>query len=201
MLDYNEKIKTLLLTSVEEVRDGIDARWMIYKITQYCERWNENFDEIKSKILQDVQFARFFIKDPKRRNVYELFAIDYMVTELKKDVIKLSAAGSEARCLEEGQVVFGSSTSKTTKSIDFMEKRDGNIYYYTHKYIDADGGAQDNQFRDMVHFANEAKKYVEQHQDNVHFILLADGPYFERKDRKNKIYTGHRVTMMNINEL
>ena len=201
MLDYREEIKKLLLNSVNELRNDIDSNWVNYKVENYCDRWGDSIVDVKKKILTDDRFARFFIKDPKRRNIYEKLAIYYLSNVLKKDIVKLSAGGSNALCIKNGEIIKGSSTTQSTKSIDFKEERDGKIYYYTHKYIESDGGAQDNQYRDMCHFADEATKYVEKHDDNVNFILLADGSYFDRKDRKNKINTGHRVEIKNINEL
>ena len=201
MLDYNEKLKPYYHLGIQELRDEIDKKGTKIKIKNHCERWDDDFDSIRTKILDDDQFARFFIKDPKKRNLYEKMAVDYITTKLNRDIVKLSSEGSTALCLQDGKIIKGSSTLKTTKSIDFMELRDGKIYYYSHKYINADGGHQDNQYRELSHFSNEAKKYVEQNDDNIHFVLLGDGEYFKRKNRKYEIYTGHRVTMMNINEL
>ena len=65
------------------------------------------------------------------------------------------------------------------------------------------GGAQDNQFADVIHFLNNACLYAANHIDNVRFVALVDGEYYKTEDKINKLnnYVCDMVKIHDINTI
>jgi len=202
MLDYNIKINEIRKQSVNELRKNINSKQVSVKIKTYCEKWDDDFDNVKNKIKTDTMIARIFVKDPKKQNVYENEALIYLQTEKEMNIKKLPAGGKNSLCLKNGNIVNKVST-KTSKSIDFIENTPEKTIYYLHKYINDEGGAQDNQYRDCVDFIEKTTKYIEKHEDNVSFVAILDGKFFQRKNRLEtlkKQYKNNRLEIKTIND-
>ena len=73
-----------------------------------------------------------------------------------------------------------------TKSLDFYDKNT-NTYFYA-KFINENGGAQDNQFRDIKNFIEIANK-ISTLSNCYKFCAVISGEYLKKKNGKIKIKT------------
>ena len=199
MLDYDKKIKIQREKSINEVVKEIKSRDMIKKINNYCEKWDDDYEKVEEQILTDKRFRRSFVKDVKKTNIYEKEALNYLQNDIKLNIDKLPARGKNAICLKKGKLVSGSSDKDTTKSIDLIEIKKEKLVFYLHKYINEEGGAQCNQYRDVVHFLNESELFLQQQKDtDIQFKAILDGKYFDKRINKlQKEYKNIEITTIN----
>lgn len=162
--EYVEKKKIeARKANIEEVRRDVDKAWVKTKISNHVLAFDGLMTEeqIREAILTDVIVASKFCKDPGRQNISEKLAAE--VLGLKK----LPASGKNCiRFNDKGDIV--SDKNGNTKSTDFMLGE----YYATQKYTDWDGGAQDNQYDDVVDFL---KRGSIKHK----VAAIVDGPYWD----------------------
>lgn len=192
ILDYDKELKEAYLNNLSIVKKDINKKYMIIKIQNFCKKFDFSFNEIKKKILNDNIFASFFIKDPKRQNIYENEAMKYL-KKFFPNIEKLSSAGANAKYIIDGEIITGLNRKPVGhKSIDFWVKEKD--LYISHKYIEVEGGAQDNQFNDILNFLkNTSNKH--------NFMAICDGPYFSnRKFSELKKYADSSVFICEINE-
>lgn len=131
------------LENIEEVRREIDSAWVKEKIENHIQAFEGimSFEDVREAILTDIIVASKFCKDPSKQNISEKLARKVLGTP------KLPTQGKNCiRFNDNGDIV--SVKEFNTKSADFKYKE----YYVTQKYTDASGGAQDNQFADVVDF-------------------------------------------------
>lgn len=119
-------------------------------------------------------------KSAKRQNCYETAFLDWAKSALvEARIAKLPGAGPRARYASDGRIVSASAITggRPTKSFDFrISSKSGPSIYVAHKYTGIDGGSQDNQFHDLVAIGEAARGV-----SDAAVILLADGPYYERR--------------------
>ena len=152
------------------VREEINNNWVQEKILSYCKRQGDCFSkaEVEKQILDNDIVASFFAKDPSKQNITEK-----LVEEILK-IEKLPAVGKNCvRFMQDGTITNKPGVD-VSKSADF---KDGE-FYYTQKYTHEGGGAQDNQYNDVVDFLIEGSK-----KNKVGAIL--DGEYWE--DKRNEL--------------
>lgn len=138
------------LENIQEVRKDIHKSWVQDKIANHIDRFGGIFskDEIEQQILDSDVVASLFAKDPSKQNITEKLVGEVL------NIPKLPASGKSCiRFNEDGQIVHASSASHS-KSADFIY--DG--YYATQKFTTEAGGAQDNQFYDVVDFLKKGSK-------------------------------------------
>lgn len=75
---------------------------------------------------------------------------------------------------------LSSNRHRNTKTIDFKWKHSKKVVYASHKYIKDEGGAQDNQFSDVMAFISVAAKILTKEPEYAIFVAICDGPYFQR---------------------
>lgn len=188
-----KKIKEQVLINLQELLDNIDAPENEIKIINFLkeksfeEPTEENINKIKDKIMNDKYFALCFIKSPIRQNLEEKLVFEYI------GLPKLPAYGKNCiRFNPDGDIVHENS-SKTTKSAD---SKIGD-WYITQKYTKDFGGAQDNQYKDVVDFIKYGTK---QHK----VIALVDGNYWysKNKDRlRNDFVDNPNLVVLSADEL
>jgi len=200
MFSYTTHIKHMFYQNLTQLKEDVRLRkpYIIKKVKSYCEKWGDDFDSVLNEIITNDRFARFFIKDPKKQNVYEMIFLNH-VNDIGYNISKLTSHGKNAVCLDnDGNIVYGSSKINTTKSMDFIGDDNGNITYYYHKYTNESGGAQDNQYSDVVHFITNASKNK---NGNTLFVAVCDGDYYtDNKIKELKSICGNNVKVMNIND-
>jgi len=168
---------------------------MKIKINRWAKKFSFLEKDVRSKILSDSMFACIFAKDPKKMNFYEKMASEY----LTKNLTQFNNLANNNLCyIVEGEVYEGQKINDL-KTIDFKWTFKGIDCFASHKYIKADGGAQDNQYNDVRNSLKEA-----QNIDGIKFIAICDGPYFQRNNRLNRLkeeFENENVSVLTIEEM
>jgi hypothetical protein len=131
-------------------------------------------------------FLRFLEPSVLRQNIYELTQLEWMTKTSFPKLVKLPQGGKEAlRFCEKGTVIKSCKDMKhASKSLDAMDP--DSLTVFTLKYISDEGGAQDNQFGDVIHSISLFKMGMHTHSYN--FCVVVDGPYFDRRNRLDKLH-------------
>lgn len=161
--------KKARIQNIEEVRKDISKPWVQTKIEKHIERFGGIFsrEDIEQEIMSSDLTASMFAKDPSKQNI-----VENLIQNLT-DLRKYPASGKNCiRFAEDGSIVHLSGASNT-KSADF----DLNGYYATQKYTNEAGGAQDNQFKDVV-------EYLEKGSKKNKVAAIVDGHFWEKGKRQ-----------------
>lgn len=194
-IDYQLEYRKKLQENISLVREEINNPDFVLKITNHAEKFDRDYDEVKSKIMKDDMYAELFAKDPAKQNIYEKLAASY-ISQIVEDFKNLP--NSTKMFIVEGKVT--SKRLNDVKSIDFYFKVGDNNIYASHKYIKATyGGAQDNQYNDIRNFLRNCNKIE---SGNDYFIAICDGPYFDNKiEILNKDFGSKNVIAMTIDDI
>ena len=169
-ITYVENLKTKArMENLIIVRQDIDKIDVQEKIKNFVIRWPSfSVEEIKEKILKDDLVAALFAKDPSKQNISEKAVMSLIGADKK-----LPASGKNCiRFNSNGEIVH-STGAGVSKSADFLI--DG--IYYTQKYTMESGGAQDNQYHDVIEF-------LEKGSINTKVGAIVDGFYWENGYRQ-----------------
>ena len=190
-VDYVGKIKNRQLYNIKQVRDSINSKSMQLKICNFADNNNLNKKYVEQKIMNDYVFATHFAISPGRQSYHEEIASEYIASiECIDKFIKLPSSGKGAKYISPFGISIGEkSDGIMSKSIDFEIQLGDNVIYVSHKYTKDDGGAQDNQFNDIIWFIRESKalKKTTLKNENVFFLAIVDGPYYQRNNRIDKL--------------
>lgn len=183
-VDYVAGLKIQLQKNIEEVRQDVlsgDKKMMV-KIQNHAEKYDLPVEFVKHKILFDNIYANVFAKDPGRQTIHQTLAAEYIKSiPGVEDFEILPASGPDALYVVNGVVGHENEVDKTiAKSIDFHWKYDGIEFFASHKYTKDEGGAQDNQYHDLLIFVRNAAMSSDV---GKRFLAIADGPYYQRQDR------------------
>lgn len=198
-IDYDTVYKIALEKNSKEVRDAVlnEQEDMLFKISNYSEKYNIPKRFLIHQILRDPIFANQFAKDPAKQSIHQKTAAEYIenITGVE-DFCQLPAGGQNAvyickdGCIHKGSRLSGDNV----KSIDFHWTYDGKEYYAAHKYTKDEGGAQDNQCKDLMDFLSNASKSK---MPNVVFFAIGDGAYYQRGTTENGVRFTSRIKYMN----
>lgn len=185
--DYEKLFLRKCKANHSEVVDSVQKNeaGMMMKISTFCRRSGSHFDDVREKILEDKMFAFHFAKDPAKQNLFETAAGNY-IRKIKcvSNYKKLPSSGPKATYVVKGGVINGKERKKLViktdaKSIDFSWECGDKKFYTLHKYTRQSGGAQDNQYKDIQDFIENANH---SHDDKHFFIAIADGTYFNTRN-------------------
>lgn len=181
-----EKIK-MRIQNIKELREEIDCDWVKEKIKNHAIAFGGIITEkqIREEILRSDVVASKFCKDPSKQNISEILA------EKILGVKKLPGSGKNCiRFNDNGEIVYNKRLN--TKSADFFY----NGFYATQKYTNENGGAQDNQFADVVDFL---KRGSIKHK----VMAIVDGAYWDDKKEilKNEFKNNKNVLITSITEI
>lgn len=161
--------------NMKEVRSDIDEGWLETKIINHLERnphVEMSLDEIKERIMNDDLTASFFAKDPSRQNFTE--KVISQVIKATKGVSKFEdLPSSTCWYLINGEVKFLTERPVGIKNIDYTFNHGGRRFVATQKYTKDNGGAQDNQFNDVITFLNHSIGLTD-----ITAVAIVDGPYY-----------------------
>lgn len=203
-VDYEREVKRKRQENIREVVKDINTKNMQEKIRNYAERHDMHKNFVEQKILDDPHFAMKFAKDPLKQSIHEKVAAKYIKSlHFIKNFKTLPSGGKNAKYVGPTGVSVGKNYGKA-KSIDFKFEFNENIFFATHKYTGAEGGAQDNQYNDVKQFILEVvnMKQSDIVPDYYHFFAILDGPYYKKHERLkelNSLAVGC-VHILNINE-
>lgn len=128
-------------------------------------------EEIFEKIEKDPLFAAYFAIDPGRQNIGEKVFEEYLGIKC------CPQSGKGVICFNDKGEQKSKVGVNTTKAVDFII---GNTYG-TQKYTGENtGGAQDNQFKDVVQFLTYGSI-------NHKVCACVDGQYWEEKGKKQEL--------------
>lgn len=173
-----EKIKQRAI-NLQQVRTDLQSTGKTYqdivnKIDNFIERWNKMFtrEEIINNINTNDIIAAIFAKDPTKQNISEKLCETYI------GIKRASQSGKNCiRFSESGEIVH-SKKDGGSKSVDFILP---NEIYATQKYTgDNTGGAQDNQFDDVVIFLKYGSIYHK-------VAAIVDGWYWEENGEREHL--------------
>lgn len=186
--EWEKLIRRARDKNLREMDEASDERLMDYVDERKIKRAAEKRGVAPAEVLAVIRDSRLyraeFIKDPKRQNLYEKIA-----AEAIKSMPGVS--GFRHYGTNEIEVVdgvpkkrAGGQGASVAKTVDFGWRHGGLKYFASHKYTKERGGAQDNQYRDILAFIKEANK----NRDSGHvFVAIADGEYYDFNDTKSKI--------------
>jgi autotransporter adhesin len=211
-MNYKDKYKSQIQENLKNVINELETKDMKLKISNWANKFGYSFNEIKEKIINDEIFRCVFAKDPAKQNLYQNLASKYISSlDIVENFKVLPAGGKDAIYLTNGKILKGDllkNQSKDIKSIDFIWNSKGFTFYASHKYTEMNGGAQDNQYKDIQDFLNHSRDCNEK---STIFLAICDGDYYLQKDSKTgdetKIKRLQRLTdnktsfALNINEL
>jgi hypothetical protein len=211
-MNYKKEYKVKVRENLKNVLNEIETKEMKLKILNWANKFGYSFEKIKEKIIDDEIFRCVFAKDPAKQNLYQTLAANYISTlEGVKKFNILPSGGKNAIYLTNGKILKGSALknqSKDIKSIDFIWNYKDFTFYVSHKYTETNGGAQDNQYKDIQDFLNHSRDCNEK---KTIFLAICDGDYYLQKDSKTgdetKIKRLTRLTdnktsfVLTINEL
>jgi hypothetical protein len=150
------------------------------------EQATNTLENILSTIKNNSIIRAHFRKDPTRQSIHEITQIEWIRRHRYPDVVKLPAArGGTYFCKNATTSAFPRPTD-ATKTLDIHSP--SAIMYGVLKYSTTEGGAQDNQFRDVKHFIQQMVGYfgVNPTAKEV-FDFYLDGPYYTEKKRTELI--------------
>ena len=211
-MNYKDKYKSQIQENLKNVINELETKNMKVKISNWANKFGYSFDEIKEKIINDEIFRCVFAKDPAKQNLYQNLAAQYIESlNIVENFIVLPSGGKQAVYLRNGKILTGDvlqRQSKDIKSIDFMWNVKELTFYASHKYTEMNGGAQDNQYKDIQDFLRHARDC---NSKNTIFLAICDGDYYLKKDSttgdETRIERLKRLTndktsfVLNINEL
>lgn len=173
-----EKIKSRI-NSIKQIRmdlqsSGKEYNDVLMKIQNFIDRFDGGFsqEEIIAKIYNDDVVAAMFAKDPAKQNISEKMCAMYIGIERApqsgKNCIRFTDSGNIVATKKEGGC----------KSVDFILPEG---VYATQKYTGNNtGGAQDNQFDDVVLFLKNGSIYHK-------VAAIVDGWYWEENQAKKRL--------------
>lgn len=183
----NRKLQARL-ENIETVRKEVDKAWVKTKISNHVARFGGLLTEesLREAILENDIVASLFAKDPSKQNITEKLVAEVL------DLKKLPASGRNCiRFNNEGDIVSLTAPSHS-KSADFLI----GDFYTTQKFTTESGGAQDNQFNDVVDFlVKGSKKYK--------VAALLDGAFWDlKRDSLKKEFSNYpNVWITSVQEI
>lgn len=137
---------------------------------------------ILERIRTDPLTRAQFRKDPTRQTIHEQTQIEWIQKNLYADCVKLPAA--------KGGTYFDGFRMQTTHPRPTTATKTLDIHspsahmYGVLKYTTVAGGAQDNQYRDVKHFIQQMRGYLEANPAAPElFLLYLDGAYYTEAKR------------------
>lgn len=150
------------------------------KIATYAWRFGYNEGEIREKIQNDEMFAAHFATDPKKQKLHEKVAATWLskIPEVEKFQTLPSSGKGSLYVAIDGEIRGGRGRAPG-KSLDFRWTTKGKTCVASHKYTQQEGGAQDQQFNEMLELLKRFRDCV---QTDYVLIVIVDGTYYtERK--------------------
>lgn len=183
VIEYIERKKLeARINNIKEVRNCINEQWVKTKINNHIKRFPDlDYNDIITQIIDNDIVASFFCKDPNKQNISEKLCSELIGQKKLKEIVRFN---------KNGDVVSKNGVDET-KSADYYI----NGYYITQKYTNENGGAQDNQFNDVVDFLSKGSI---KHKVGA----LLDGHYWISKSKllKKKFENNKNIIIFSIED-
>lgn len=206
-VDFDYEVSKQLQRNIKDVREELKCDSMQFKINNYAKKYNLEPNYVEQLIVDDINFAINFAKDPGRQSIHEKVAGRHLansnVVKEHGSFKKLPSGGRNAKYVTNNGV--SSENLDGVKSIDFEIKVNDNIIYATCKYTKDEGGAQDNQYADVEKYLKTALTLISRGnaKSNEYFIAILDGEYYQRYDRIQKLeqITLNQIPVLSVNDV
>ena len=167
-----ERKKQLIQNNLEDLQKNLLNSDYQTKVYNFATKFGFNIDEVNQAIKDNIFLAACFIKDPSKQNFTEKLVAEVLKIE------KLPAAGKNCIRFDENGDILSANKGNVSKSADFyIDNR-----YYTQKYTNETGGAQDNQYKDVMDFLVKGSK--------KHLVgAIVDGVYWT---------SGHKAQLIEL---
>jgi len=185
MITYEEVYFLESMKSVHENFDNLPLT-MDDRVKERITNWCKKFDFPLSLAIYNYSiyegFRFFWVIDPKKQDVAQI-AFKNFITMIYGDgsIEQLDSSNNTSKYCFGGAVLDKSvvkNVESETKTIDFkMTDLTGRNIWIYHKRTSGNGGAQDNQFADVISFLKQASKSRD--PMNV-FIAVVDGTYYTK---------------------
>ncbi len=107
-MNYKDRYKFQIKENVKNVLNEIETNDIKAKISNWANKFNYSFDEIKEKIRNDEVFRCVFAKEPSKQNLYQNLASGYIQSlEIVENFKVLPAGGKDAIYLTNGKILSG----------------------------------------------------------------------------------------------
>lgn len=195
---FNFKLDDWRKTNLENLISGVDDERIVK-----CIKKDYNTTKLLFPNLSEQKFVNdtlqrihagdpctcmLYLKDPLKQNIAEKTQIEYLQLKTGFYVQKLNTR--ELSLNASGRIIEGN--VQGIKSIDFIINA-RHKYYGFLKYTKENGGAQDNQCNDALHFIEAA---ILNQDPNTYFLIGLDGDYYQRVKRHYK--TSSLIRLQNI---
>mgnify|MGYP003587565502 FL=1 len=181
------KEKQLREENLKDLRDNLNDTDVQFKIANYAEKYGFETEVIKERIKSDDLVASFFVKDPSKQNFTEKLVAELLNTKT------LPQSGKNCIRFNSDGDICSTKGANTSKSADFLI----GSTYITQKYTRSAGGAQDNQYADVVDFLSKGSK-----KHNV--AAIVDGSYWDnskRQELKNFFNDNTNVQVLSMDDI
>ena len=150
-----------------------NSKLLFKKIKKYKLRYSDdrNTYDILQEIRSSIYLQNILSIDPLKQNICEKSQLKYIHSKN----INISKQNTKLY-IHNGEFYTSKPSPSSIKSIDATIIINDKKYYCYLKYINENGGAQDNQYNDCKLFLQECLKFIEEK-----FILIVDGTYFSTK--------------------
>lgn len=180
------KEKELIQNNLFHLRTHYETVEYQTKIKNYAKKYSLNEEDIVKGIKENDIIASFFCKDPSKQNFTEK-----LVSEIL-GVKALPQSGKNCIRFDTKGEIHSFKRVDSSKSADFLI----NNVYITQKYTRGAGGAQDNQYNDVVDFLIKGSK---QHK----CAAILDGSFWEtkREELVNYFKDNHNVKILSMDDV
>ena len=157
---------------------------------KYAEEQDVSLSYVRYKKRTDTDFLLLFAKNPTRETIHQTYAIETIKQNLPyfSSFRALPAGGKNALYIINGEISGQEARKKTNRAVKSIDAegilnvaRKEIRIYFSLKYTKDAGGAQDNQYGDLIAFLKEGAKSKEK---DAYFIAIADGEYYKKKETK-----------------
>ena len=195
---YNKLYDDTFHENVNDTPRAAVAGELDAKILNFCNQHGFDRHDVVEEIKNNRMLAACFAKNPNRQKFHEITAGRYIRSI---DGVHEFRDSNEEKLLFMNGAVVNESTVRDSggvsnvKTIDFRWKYGNYTFYAYHKYTKESGGSQDNQYKDMQSFIEQANKST---ATRTFFIAIADGPYYEgRNGQANKTRMSRLIQLSN----
>ena len=189
--DYEAIEQALWKENVKGVAEQLSQgdKGLLKKLKTFKWRFGYKEDLVKRKISRDKMFAAHFAQDPKRQGFHEKAAADWLKSIPGIDSFEVLPKGGVQALHITNDGEIRNQPGNLGKSLDFHWRTRGVDVYVMHKYTKSSGGAQDNQFNEVL---NLMKRFQGSNMQGVALIVIVDGNYYGKSkvDELNRYSRG-----------
>lgn len=167
------------------------------KIENYSQRYGYTVDSVVKELATNEHLQNHILVDPIRQSIHQ----DLMEQALIEHCTAEGYTYFSSKELKSTYLVDGQLTNKkpetcdVNKSVDFLVSTDNTTYALTLKYTGGEGGAQDNQFNDVINYLGEAREGAEYRGQPLVVGAVLEGAYYRKRmpEIKSKFEADHII--------